>query len=228
MPPFDVAQFFASNQVALGDLLAPHLDASDLGALARVARAFCAWPALSRRRCRLAPRHKFAFKGHLGAKPVMVAYREIKADMFMSERYTNAFGNHWRREVAPAAQVDLEDSLIDVELVCERTEQTVERLFHDKLFRRDKKQTKLRVYKWRTMRFKINETLSSNYLSPGRFFFRTTARVARKSGKGYGTYVHDSPPFYVVSPWAMPKEGSEAARAREQDPSRHGWRGRYV
>ena len=228
MPPFDVGQFFASNQVALCDLLAPHLNANDLGALACVARTFRACPAHAHRRCKLTPRHKFEFKGHLGAKPVMVAYREIKADMFMCERYTNTFGNRWRREVAPGAQVDLEDSLIDVDLVCERTEQAVEKLFHNKLFRRDTKQKKAHVYKWRAIRFKINETLSSNHLSPCRFYLRTTARVARKTGKGYGTYVHESPPFYVVSPWAMPKEGSEAALARERDPSRHGWRGRYV
>jgi hypothetical protein len=232
MPPFSVGGFCATNPVELCELLVPHLDAYDLGALARVARTFRAWPANSRRRCRLGTRHKFEFK-HLGAKPVMVAYREIRMDLFVSERYTNATGNHWRREIAPAALVDLEDSLVDVELVCERTGRAVERLLEDKLFKKcrarpKKNQQPVQSYKWRTLRFKINETLSSNHPAPGRFFLRTTARVARLAGKDYGTYVHNSPPFYVVSPWAMPKEGSEAALAREQDPSRHGWRGRYV
>ncbi len=231
MPPFSVGQFCAANPVELCELLAPHLDAYDLGALACVAHTFRAWPANSRRRCKLSTRHKFEFKGHLGAKPVMVAYREIKADMFMCERYTNSSGNHWRREVTPAARVDLENSVINVELVCARTGQAVETLFHDTLFQKSRTRSNKKneqKYRWRTLRFKINETLSSNYPAPGRFFFRTTAHVARKAKMGYGAYVHDSPPFYVVSPWAMPKEGSEAALAREQDPSRHGWRGRYV
>ena len=232
MPPFSVGDFCADNTVELCELLAPHLDAYDLSALARVARTFRAWPATSHRRCKLRPRAKFAFRGHLGAKPVMVAYREIKMDPFVCERYTNTFGNHWTREVAPAAHVDLEGSLVDVELVCARTQQVVEQLFQDTLFQkkreRSKKQKDEQCYQWRTLRFKIYETLSSNYPAPGQFYFRTTASVARKTGEGYGTYVHSSPPFYVVSPWAMPKEGSNAALAREQDPSRHGWRGRYV
>ena len=104
----------------------------------------------------------------------------------------------------------------------------MERLFHNKLFRRDAKQKSKQVYKWRQLRFKIHETLSSNYPAPGRFWFRTIARVARKTGKGYGVYVHETPSFFVVSPWAMPAPGSDAALAREKDPSRHGWRGRYV
>jgi len=232
MPPFSVGDFCAANPVELCELLAPHLDAYDLGALARVARTFRAWPAQSRRRCKLRPRAKFTFKGHLGAKPVMVAYREIKMDLFVCERYTNTFGNHWTRAVWPAKQVDLEGSLVDVELVCARTQQVVERLLQDTLFakkrQRSNKQKDEQCYQWRTLRFKIDETLSSNHPAPGQFYFCTTARVARKAGEGYGTYVHNSPPFHVVSPWAMPKEGSNAALAREQDPSRHGWRGRYV
>lgn len=232
MPPFSVGAFCADNTVELCELLAPHLDAYDLAALTRVARTFCAWPTHSRRRCKLRPRAKFAFKGHLGAKPVMVAYREIKMDLFVCERYTNTFGNHRTRAVWPAKQVDLEGSLVDVELVCARTQQVVERLFHDTLFQkkraRSKKQKDEQCYQWRTLRFKIDETLSSNYPAPGQFYLRTTASVARKTGEGCGAYVHSSPLFYVVSPWAMPKEGSNAALAREQDPSRHGWRGRYV
>ena len=105
-PPFDASAFCAIEQATLSDTLTPHLDAYDLAALACVARTFRAWPTLTHRKCRLAPRHKFEPHGYRDGQPVMLKKRLIKVDVLLLEKYTSASGRQWPRMVAPAAQVD--------------------------------------------------------------------------------------------------------------------------
>lgn len=213
-PPFDVGQFFASKQVELCDLLAPHLEANDLATLACVARTFCAWPTLAHRRCRLAPRHKFEAHGHTGDRVVMRRRRTIKLDVVMLEKYMSTSGRRWPRMVSPGSGVDLANSLIDVDLVCERTGHAVEKLFANKMFKcdtRGKKDT--HGYRWRPVGFQIRGTLSSNHPPPGLFRLRVTARVARLGRPGYGTYEHFSRCFAVVNHNVLQKRHEANARA---------------
>ena len=199
-PPFDAGAFFASKQVELCDLLAPHLEANNLATLACVAHTFCAWPALAHRKCRLAPRHKFEVHGQIGDRVVMRRRRTIKLDVVMLEKYTSTSGRQWPRMVSPGLGVDLVNSFIDVDLVCERTGRAVEKLFADKMFKHDTRGKKdTHGYRWRPVSFQIRETLSSNHPSPGLFRLRTTARVARLDRPGYGTYEYFSRSFAVVN-----------------------------
>ena len=198
--PFDRDLFFAANQGPLCDNLTPLLSASDLATLAQVARTFRAWPVLSRRKCRLACRRKFQVHGYVDGAPVMKrrCYR-IEMHMVVLELFTDANGSQRRRLVSPSAQVDFAKSLVSVDLVCVRTGRDVENLYHDHLFKyhsRGRKET--HGYRWRKIHFKIAETLSSNHPSPGLFWLRTTARVARIDRSGYGLLVHSTRPFLVV------------------------------
>ena len=197
-PPFDASAFCAIEQATLSDTLTPHLDAYDLAALACVARTFRAWPTLTHRKCRLAPRHKFEPHGYRDGQPVMLKKRLIKVDVLLLEKYTSASGRQWPRMVAPAAQVDLANSMVDVELVSERTGEVVENLFHDKLFKyssRGKKES--HGYRWRPVKAYIEETLSSDHPAPATFRLLTTAHVARLGRSDHYTYSHLSRPFCV-------------------------------
>lgn len=198
VPPFDAGAFFATEQATLSDTLTPHLDAYDLSALACVARTFRAWPTLTHRKCRLAPRHKFEPHGHRDGQPVMLKKRLIKVDVLVLEKYTSASGRQWPRMVAPAAQVDLANSMVDVELVSERTGEVVENLFHNKLFKYDSRGRKeSHGYKWRPVKAYIHETLSADHPPPATFRLRTTAHVARLGRSDHCTYSHLSRPFGV-------------------------------
>ena len=197
--PFDRGLFFAANQGPLCDNLAPHLSASDLATLARVARTFRAWPTLARRKCRLACRRKLEVHGYVDNAPVMKKKRCIEMHAVMLELFTDANGFQRRRLVSPSAQVDFAKSLVSVDLVCERTGVDVENLLRGYLFKhhsRGRKET--HGYRWRKLRFKIAETLSSNHPSPGLFRLRTTASVARIDRSGHSAYVHYTRPFLVV------------------------------
>ena len=211
-PPFDVGAFFASQQATLFDVLTPHLDAYDLAALARAARMFCAWPARANRKCKLVPRHKFGVHGHRDDEPIMLKRHSISLDMVMVEHYTCG-GRRRTRMVAPGAKVSLTHSSIDVDLVCDVTGRTVEKLYRHPMFKHHNQGKKAtHGYRWRRVKFQIRETLSSDVPSPGLFRLRATARVARLGQPGcYGTYEYLSRRFAVVNHFRTRK--LERARA---------------
>ena len=157
-----------------------------------------AWPTLTHRKCRLALRHKFEPHGFRDGQPAMMKKRLIKMDVLVLEKYTSASGRQWPRMVAPAAMVDLANSMVDVELVSERTGEVVENVFHNKLFKyysRGRKEG--HGYRWRPVKAYIEETLSADHPPPATFRLRTTAHIARYGRSNHCIYTHFSRPFCV-------------------------------